>query len=117
MRLALGIDENLEDFARNHDAKIYTHWDFADWRTLLPQLVSESEAEVLWNLTDVDVGAGLHRAVVAETTGVEIAGATDWELLQFCRNSEWRFRSRFFLNGVEIPDPFSVIGWCDHGDG
>lgn len=116
MRLALGIDDNLEQFASEHDAKIYTHWNFTDWRTLLPQLAEDRTTEILWNLTDVEVDAGLRRAVLAETAGVENAGATDWELLQFCRNQEWRRHSRFFRDGVEVSDPFTALGWCDHGD-
>jgi hypothetical protein len=115
MRLALGIADDLGEFARQHDALTYTHWDFTDWRGLLPQLAGDGATEIVWNLTYVEIEAGLHRAVLAETAGIEISGATDWELLQFCRSSEWRSRSRFFIDGLEISDPFAVIGWCDHG--
>ena len=48
--------------------------------------------------------------------GVDVGGATDWELLQFCRNAEWRTRSQFFRDGEAAADPFTVIGWCDHAD-
>ncbi len=114
MRLALGIDENLDEFAEEHDAVTWTYWGSADWRSQLHELAADQAIEFVWNLTDVEITEGLGRAVLAEQ-GVPVGGATDWELLQFCLNHSWRARARFFVDGVEAPDPFAAIGWCEHG--
>lgn len=116
MRLALGIGPLLDGFAQRHEALTYTHWDVTRWQAVLPELAADKSTEVLWNLTEVDIELGLHRAVLAQEAGSRAVFFTDWELLQFCMSSEWRTRCRFFLEDVEVADPFDAIGWCDHGD-
>ena len=85
-------------------------WD--SWRQELLRLMADPATEVYWELDDIVVRDAIQSAVVHEESG-SLGGSTNWELLQFCRNPEWRLRSRFFRNGVEKPDPFETIGWCD----
>ena len=116
MLLALGIDDHLRTFASEHGAVIWTQVAHAhDWRRTLIDLGTDGETDFLWNLTDVEIIEGLHRATAA-VTGVALGGATDWELLQFCQNVLWRQRAKFYIDGFQVEDPFADIGWCDHGN-
>ena len=110
--MALGLGYLLDSFAADRDAKTFLDWGGADWQVTFPGVAADVNTEMLWILDDIDLTRTLHRAVVAESTSHVLSGITDWELLQFCRNPEWRSRTRFFLSGHSIADPFANMEMC-----
>lgn len=103
MRIALGLDLDLEDFAHEHGADTFRAWGLGErWRDRLIDIASRDDTEIYWNLTGVAIDDGLLRA--ARGSG----GGTDWELSQFYRNTGWLRRCRWFRDGVEVDQPVEL---------
>ncbi len=102
-KLALGIEDHLDRFARANAAESWKQFAIVDpmeWKALFIEVMNDPEAEVLFNLEGVDVWGGVTRA----SRGA--GGATDWELLQILRNPDWWPRIRWLKGGVPVPNPF-----------
>lgn len=100
MRIALGLDILLEEFAAEHNADSFRVWgEGENWRRRLHEVAAYPETTIYWNLTEVDVGAGLLRSSSRR------GGGTDWELLQFRKNDDWLSRTTWYRNGVEVAQP------------
>jgi len=116
MRLALGFSHLLDEFAAQHDALTYKDWKDVEWRDAVVRAAADPSTEIYWNLSGIDVRAGLLRAVSDQDSGLRTASASDWELLQFCQNAEWRSRTVFFVDGSRDDDPFADLAWCQHDE-
>jgi len=100
VRIALGLDVHLQAFAEEHLAQTYRDWGAGErWRDELVRIASEADTEIRWNLTEIDVVAGLTRAAA------RFGGPTDWELSLFHQNSDWLRRTRWYRDGVEVAQP------------
>ncbi|OKP67424.1 hypothetical protein A3842_28150 [Paenibacillus sp. P3E] len=100
-KFALGLDNYLEKFASSQGAKTWrSYLDAATWQsTVLDNLINPN-VQIVFDLTDVNVWAGVTRA--ARGAG----GPTDWELLQIKNNSQWWNKIKWFIDGIEVPNPF-----------
>lgn len=100
MRIALGLDLYLEEFAAEHSAATFRAWGHGqNWRLRLYEVASAPDTVIYWNLTDVTVGPGLLRS----SSGY--GGGTDWELLQFKGNQDWLGRTMWFRDGTQVEQP------------
>lgn len=100
VRIALGLDLYLEEFAEAHDATTFRIWGAGEnWRRQLHEVASDPETTIFWNLTEVEIGPGLLRSAS------ELGGGTDWELFQFRQNADWLERTVWFRDGVQIQQP------------
>jgi RHS repeat-associated protein len=78
---ALGIDDHLDDFARQHGATTWkTLDDVGNWKAEVTCRLADPDQRVLFNLKDVDAWPGASRAAGGR------GRATDWELLQIQQN-------------------------------
>lgn len=100
MRIALGLDLFLEEFAAEHDALTFRDWGGGEhWKRRLQVVASDPGTEIFFNLTEVDVYEGLLRG--AQNKG----GGTDWELTQFKGNEDWLQRCTWYRDGEVAPQP------------
>lgn len=84
-RIALGLTDYLDDFARLHAAETWEQ--FAGrhpmlWKEVFFEVMNDPTAEVFFNLKGVNVWRGVNRAVVGR------GGPTDWELLQIMQHED-----------------------------
>jgi hypothetical protein len=103
-RIALGIEDYLDDFARANSAESWKQFAIIDpmeWKPRFLEGMNDPRAEVLFNLKGVDVWGGVTRA----SRGA--GGATDWELLQIMQNEDWWPRIKWMKDGVLVPNPFA----------
>ena len=103
VRVALGLDLYLGQFAREWGAETSRSWGGDNWRFGLYTVASSTETQVYWNLTGVNVLDGLQRA------SRNVGGPTDWELLQFKEHPDWIERSRWCCDGGEVPCPDEMM--------
>jgi hypothetical protein len=102
-KLALGIQDDLDAFARDNSAETWTRFAISDpmqWMIFFLDLMNDSDVEVLFNLKGVNVWEGVTRAAAGR------GGATDWELLQIMQNPGWWSRIRWIEDGIPKPNPF-----------
>jgi hypothetical protein len=102
-RIALGLEDHLDDFARANSAESWKQFaaiDPMEWKSQFLEVMNDPQAKVGFNLKGVDVWGGVTRA----SRGA--GGATDWELLQIMRNADWWPRIRWMKDGVQVPNPF-----------
>lgn len=102
-RIALGLTDYLEDFARRHDAETWKQ--FAEdhplqWKLAFFEVMNDSAAEVFFNLKNVDVWRGVNRAAAGR------GGPTDWELLQIMQHEESWPRIRWYDGDGPRSNPF-----------
>ncbi len=96
---AMGMRENLDDFAATHGASTWKNLDDPqNWQAGVLQKLSDPDQRVLFNLDGVDVWASVTRAASGR------GGATDWELLQV--RSVTFPKLEFWRGGVRVEDPF-----------
>lgn len=103
-RVALGIEEYLDDFARTQGAETWKQFAKAEpqqWKALFLEVMKDANTEGLFNLAGVNVWEGVTRA----SRGM--GGATDWELLQIYQNREWWPRITWLDGGIPVPNPFA----------
>ena len=77
-RLALGLSDNLDEFAITNNA--HTWKDFSDpinWKEGVNDALFDPDMQILVNLDGVD-----NPMLAAQRAASNIGGATDWELLQ-----------------------------------
>jgi hypothetical protein len=65
----------------------------------LVEIAGRDDTKILWDLTGVDVLAGLQRAAALRP------GPTDWELLQFKEHPDWLARTTWYENGLVVRCP------------
>ena len=102
--VVLGLDTHLDDFAKLHNGKkvLQLAEDPVNWKGDFYKLLSDPNAQIKFNLTNVDVWPGVTRASSGKGFG-----ATDWELLQIYSNKDWWPRIKWFdALGNEVPNPF-----------
>lgn len=102
-RIALGLTRHLVDFARRHDAEIWTVFARphpARWQYYFLEAMDDPLVTVYFNLTGIDVWAGVLRASRRD------GGPTDWELLQIQQHDGWWPRIIWRKDGVAVPNPF-----------
>ncbi|GAB3740597.1 hypothetical protein GCM10028864_04500 [Microlunatus parietis] len=97
---AMGIDDHLDDFARQHGATTWKQFDDKlNWQQGVYAKLSDPDQRVLFNLDGVDVWPGVMRAASGR------GGPTDWELMQL---KQGNFPNvEFWQNGVRVESPFS----------
>jgi hypothetical protein len=103
LRVALGLERHLELFAARHGAITWTDLakdDPANWRSSVLNALGDPGTEILFNLRDVNVGAGLLRAASGR------GGATDWELLTIHQRPDCWPRIRWFEGNLPVSNPF-----------
>ena len=99
-RIALGIEEHLDAFAKNNSAitwKNFSKNDPLNWKLNFHEAMNSPNNKILFNLDDVDVWAGITRA--SRGSG----GATDWEFLQIRQNPQWWERIACLLHRLALP--------------
>nr|WP_305000480.1 RHS repeat-associated core domain-containing protein [Apibacter sp. HY039] len=109
LNIALGIEDFLDDFAKNIDGQTWKQWakdDVFNWKSKFLDLASTKGNTVHFNLDGVDISEGLSRHARG------IGGATDWELFQLKMDAEapiWDVKYwKTDENGVlkEVKNPF-----------
>ena len=97
---AMGIDDFLDDFARQHGATTWKQFDDAgNWQPQVYARLADPEQRVLFNLDGIDsVWASVQRAASGR------GGATDWELMMM-RENEFP-NLEFWQNGQRVANPF-----------
>ena len=96
---AMGIDDHLDDFARQHGADTWRNLDdTTNWRPGVLEQLNDPNRRVMFNLDDVEVWPGVTRAASGR------GGATDWELLQM-RNNDFP-NLEFWQSGQQVDNPF-----------
>jgi RHS repeat-associated protein len=103
-KIALGLGDTLEEFARQTGGSTWKQWaadDPLNWKTAFQEVVGNPANEVNVNLTGVD-SPWAAAARAARGAG----GATDWELLQIQQNQGWWGRITFWNNGQVVPNPY-----------
>jgi RHS repeat-associated protein len=96
---AMGIDDHLDDFARQHGATTWKQFaDQVNWKPQVFDNLADPSQRVLFNLDGVDIGVGIQRAASGR------GGATDWELLQIKLNDFPNLE--FWKRGEQVPNPF-----------
>ena len=102
-KLALGVRENLYEFAESNNA--YTFEDFvdtADWKNGVLQALYDPEMEILFNLDGIDNPmASVQRAASGNCR------ATEWELFQIFQDKNIWSKVTWFQNGEIVPNPFT----------
>ncbi|WP_019909789.1 hypothetical protein [Paenibacillus sp. HW567] len=100
-RFALGLTDYLDEFASVHGAKTWKNYpNVESWQSTVLNNLKNPNVQIVFNLTDVNVWAGVTRA--ARGAG----GPTDWELLQIKNNLQWWDKIKWFIDGIEVPNPF-----------
>ena len=103
MRVALGIEDHLDAFARRHSAltwKQFVEDHPENWKSTFLRFLNDPVVSVFLNLDGVDVWRGIARAAVNR------GGATDWELLQIKQNPEWWPRISWIKGDRNVLNPF-----------
>ncbi|MGH3566615.1 MAG: DUF6531 domain-containing protein [Pseudonocardia sp.] len=96
---AMGIDDHLDDFARQHGATTWKNLDDpVNWKPPVQAKLADPDQRVLFNLDDVDVWPGVTRAASGR------GGATDWELMTM-RNNDFP-NLEFWHGGQRVGNPF-----------
>lgn len=104
MKVVLGLDKHLDDFATSQGGKkvLQLAKDPMNWKSDFYRLMSDPNQQVCFNLKGVDVWPGVTRASSGRGFG-----ATDWELLQIYSNKEWWPRITWIDElGNVVPNPF-----------
>ena len=102
-KLALSVDEYLDDFAKQRNA--HTWKDFpADkyWRQGVMDAIADPDTEILFNLDRIN---NPWSAVTEGRVYGERARATSWELYQIYRNKNMWDRVTWYRNGSIVPNP------------
>ena len=101
-KLALGIHEYLDDFAKQRNAHTWEDFpDIVNWKEGVLSALSEPDMEIVFNLDGIDnLWTSVMRAVSVGDR------ATDWELLQIKSNPEVWNRVTWYRNGSIVSNPF-----------
>ena len=104
-RVALGLSENLDNFAQEHNAltweQIVPVEEANNWRYYIEKAINDPEVEIYFNLDGINnVWASIQK--VARGAG----GATDWELFKIYSNKGIWDTVVWFLEGEETANPF-----------
>jgi len=98
---ALGIDDHLDDFAKQHGASTWKKLDdVQNWKPQVLDKLADPDQKVLFNLDGVDVWPGIQRSSAGR------GGATDWELQQIYENPQFWDTIEFWKNGERVSNPF-----------
>jgi len=97
---AMGIDDHLDDFARQNGATTWKNFDdVTNWKPQVMDRLADPNQKVLFNLDGVDVWGGVQRGASGR------GGATDWELFQLRQNPSFP-NVEFRKGGQQVPNPF-----------
>ncbi len=97
---AMGIENHLDDFARQHAASTWKDFDdVVNWKPQVLDKLTDPNQRVLFNLDNVEVFRGAQRAAAGGR------GGTDWELLQIMQNPNFP-NLEFWQAGKQVPNPF-----------
>jgi len=97
---AMGIDDHLDDFARQNGATTWKNFDdVTNWKPQVMDRLADLNQKVLFNLDGVDVWGGVQRGASGR------GGATDWELFQLRQNPSFP-NVEFRKGGQQVPNPF-----------
>ena len=102
-RIALGIDEHLQNFAEMNSAETWKQIvgsDPEEWENFFVEVMNEGKAAILFNLDGVQIWAGVSRAASGR------GGMTDKELLLIYQNRHWWGQIEWFRQGVLATNPF-----------
>ena len=101
-KLALGVNEYLDDFADMTNAHTWKNFqDTSNWQQGVLDAINDQEMQIVFNLDGIDnPWSAVNRA--ANGTG----GATDWELLQIKLTPESWNRVTWYKNGEIVSNPF-----------
>jgi RHS repeat-associated protein len=105
-RIALGVSEHLERFARSVGATTWSTWGGDNWRESFMRLARDSQTQILFNLADPRNKMINAWQAIAEAARNPNARATSWELLQIYQNPEWWSRVTFYFRGAVVRNPF-----------
>jgi hypothetical protein len=102
MRIALGFDRYLDNFARGLSAQSWREFacdEPGNWRTRFFEVMGDEGNAIFFNLDGVDVWKGITRAASGR------GGPTDWELLQIQQNPQWWPRITWMKGNQPLPGP------------
>ncbi|PTY02775.1 hypothetical protein DB347_22775 [Opitutaceae bacterium EW11] len=100
-RYALGLDAaGLDAFAESLNAKTLNGVFAQEWKAAFPEVMSNPNNKIFFNLNNVEVWPGVQRAAAG------VGGATDFELFQISQNPQWWPRIQFMENGGAAANPF-----------
>jgi hypothetical protein len=105
-KVALGVNEFLEQFAAKGGWKTWRQWGGSNWKSKF-QGVMESAKEIHFNLIEPKGSIINARTSIQRVASGGKYGATDWELFQIWKNPQWWSKITFYgKNGEVLPNPF-----------
>jgi hypothetical protein len=106
-KYVLGLTRHLDEFSKTYKAYHYERFaadDMENWQSRFYDIMNHDNADVFFNLKNVNVWEGVARA---STMTKGKYGPTDWELLQIKMNPNWWPRIKWIDEyGKEVPNPF-----------
>jgi hypothetical protein len=106
-KIALGVTEHLDDFARSVNGTTWKTWGAQDFPSQFMSTISNSSNKIHFNLTGPSGNMiNSWKAVTEGSRGLGASRATSWELFQLYSNPNAMQRTTFYFNGKIVPNPF-----------
>lgn len=103
VRIALGVSEYLDDFAKLTKASTWKSWGAQDFQAQFLQVLANPKSKIHFNLDGID---SVWSAIREGAGGLGRSRATSWELFQIYSNQKALSRTVFYKNGKVVQSPF-----------
>jgi RHS repeat-associated protein len=102
-KIALGVSEHLDDFAKTISASTWKVWGTKNFESQFLQRLANPATDIHFNLDGVD---DVWKAVTEGAKGLESSRATSWELYKIYTDPEALSRTTFYREGKIVSNPF-----------
>jgi len=103
MRVALGVNENLDTFSQDVGGTTWKTWGANNFKTDFMDVMNNEANTIHFNLTGPD-GEMLNAwKALTDTEHV-----TSWEMQHLYQNPAWQMRTTFYFNGSVVPNPWGL---------
>jgi hypothetical protein len=100
--IALGLREHLDKFAEAVGGSTHRIWGTGNFQSQFLQTINNSSNRISFNLDGIK---NVWSSVSQGAGGIQ-NGVTNWELYTIYANPSVLQRTTFYLNGVEVANPF-----------
>ena len=106
-KIALGVSEYLDDFAKSIGGATWKTWGTMDFKSQFLDIINNPLNKIHFNLTGPDNKMiNVWESITEGSKGFNTSKVTSWELYQIYSNPEAIGRTTFYLNGNVVPNPF-----------
>lgn len=102
-KIALGVSETLDDFAKGVGGKTWKTWGADSFESQFMETINNPLNEIHFNLDGID---GVWKAISEGAKGLSSSRVTSWELYQIYSNPSVLKRTIFYRGGAVVPAPF-----------